>query len=116
MTVELDHPLPTGPLLADGRATDDGVDLAEEYKEINDTISQLEARKSVLRGLILQAAQDEDPKAKSFPAGSRIIKISHSTRRSISVTAVAKEKPAIFEALVADGLVRETSSVSLSVI
>jgi len=115
MTVYLDHPLPTGPILAGGKATFDGEMLAEEYKEIVDTVRALEDRREVLRALIIQAAQEEDPKAKSFPAGQRVIKISHSTRRSIAVTEVAKEMPEVFEALVAGGMVKTTESVSVKV-
>jgi hypothetical protein len=115
MTVYLDHPLPEGPILAGGKATFDGEMLAEEYKEIVDTIAALDARREVLRALIIQAAQDEDPKAKSFPAGQRVIKISHSTRRSIAVTAVERDLPEVYDALVAGGMVKTTESVSVKV-
>jgi hypothetical protein len=115
MTVNLDSQLPEGPLLASGKATEAGETVAAEFFEINETIKILEKRKAVLRGIILDAATEVDPKAKFFPAGEHIIKISRSERRTIPVTEVEKQRPDLFEALKEAELVTITASASVTV-
>jgi hypothetical protein len=113
MVLELDTEV-QGPLLAGGRATDIGVEVAERYKKVKDLLDTLEAEREMLRGAILAAA-DEFPGTKSFPAGDLIIRVSQSTRESVPLAQVRTQQPEIYEALVAAGLVNRTVARTLSV-
>lgn len=113
MVIDLDLGV-DGPLLASGKATPEGVEVAVRYKQVKDLLDTLEAEKDMLRGIILAAAA-EFPGVKSFPAGELIIRIGATSRETVPVSRVRTEQPEIYQALIAAGLVNKTDSQTLSV-
>ena len=99
-----------GPLLASGKATDEGVAVAARYKEIKDTLDLLEKEREVLRTLILEAA-NEFPGIKVWPAGDLIIRIGATARETVPVSQVRAKDPELYQALVA-GAVRQQERVT----
>ena len=104
----------TGPLLASGKATDEGETVAIRYREIKDLIDVLEEEKTALRDLILTAAA-EFPGIKSFPAGDLIIRIGATNRETVPLAKIRTNDRDLYDALVAAGYVNKTSSQTLSV-
>jgi hypothetical protein len=115
MVIDLDEALDIqGPLLASGKATDEGIEVARRYKQIKDLLDTLEREKDALREVILAAAE-EFPGAKSFPAGDLIIRVSSTSRETIPVSQVRTQHPEIYKALVAAGLVNKSTARTLSI-
>jgi len=115
VTFDLDLGLEiNGPLLASGKATDEGIAAAARYKQIKDLLDTLEREKDALREVILTAAE-EFPGAKSFPAGDLIIRVGATSRETVPVSRIRTEQPEIYQALVAAGLVNKTTARTLSV-
>lgn len=114
MTIQLGADLPTKPLLASGRATADGVAVAERYREVKDLIDVLEAEKAVLRDAILTAAA-EYPDTKSFPAGDLVIRITKQVRETVPVAQIRKDHPDLYQTLKEQGVVNTSTAQVLSV-
>lgn len=115
MVINLDQALDIeGPLLASGKATEEGVAIAERYKAVKDLLDTLEREKDALRAAILEAAE-EFPGVKVFPAGEVIIRIGQTSRETVPVSQVRTQNPALYEALVAGGFVNKSTSKTLSV-
>lgn len=114
MTIHLDADLPTKPLLAAGRATADGVAVAERYREVKDLIDVLEKEKAVLREAILDAAA-EYPDTKSFPAGDLVIRITNQTRETVPVAEIRKNHRDLYDLLKDEGVVNTSVAKVLSV-
>lgn len=113
MTVHLGQEV-QGPLLAAGKATDEGVEVARRYKEVKDTLDLLEKERETLRALILEAA-NEHPNIKVWPAGDLIIRIGATARETVPVAQVRAGAPELYKALVAGGYVNKSASQTLSV-
>lgn len=103
-----------GPLLASGKATDEGIAVAARYREVKDLLDTLEREKDLLRNAILAAA-DEFPGAKSFPAGDLVIRIGAAARETVPVAQVRAQDPDLYQRLVDGGYVNKTTSRTLSV-
>lgn len=114
MTIDLGIDLPTKPLLASGRATKDGIAVAERYAEIKALLDALEAEKNLLREAILAAAA-EYPDVKSFPAGDRVIRITSQSRETVPLAEVKKSNPAIYDLLDSEGVINRSTNKVLSV-
>lgn len=114
MTIHLDADLPTKPLLASGRATADGIAVAERYREVKDLIDVLEAEKNLLREAILAAAA-EYPDTKSFPAGDLVIRVTEQKRETVPVAQIRKDHPDLYELLKEQGVVNVSTAKVLSV-
>jgi hypothetical protein len=114
MVIDLDQKVTGGPLLAGGKATDEGVEIAARYRQLKDLIDTLETEREELRALILEEAA-QFPGVKSFPAGELIIRIGQTSRETVPAAQVRTKEPALYDALVAAGLVNRTESKTLSV-
>lgn len=102
------------PLLADGRATPAGIEVAERYREVKDQIAVLEKEQVEARAIILDATA-AFPGVKSFPAGDLVIRVTEQTRETVNLTNVKKNDPDLYDALVAGGFITRTTSQVLSV-
>jgi hypothetical protein len=103
-----------GPLLAGGKATDEGVEVAARYKEVKDLLDTLEKEKDALRAILLDEAE-KFPNAKSFPAGELVIRVGATSRETVPAAQVRTQRPDLYEQLVAAGFVNKTLSKTLSV-
>ena len=103
-----------GPLLADGRATSAGIEIAEHYREVKDQIAVLEKEQVETRSIILDATA-AFPGVKSFPAGDLVIRVTEQSRETVNLTNLKKGDPDLYEALVAGGFITKTTSHVLSV-
>jgi len=113
MVIDLDRGT-TGPLLAGGKATDEGIEVAARYRQLKDLIDTLEKEREELRAILLEEA-GKFPGVKSFPAGDLIIRIGQTSRETVPAAQVRIKDPDLYEALVAAGLVNKTTSQTLTV-
>jgi hypothetical protein len=114
-TVELTEAVEAGEaLLADGRATALGIEVADRYRKVKEQIAILEKQAEGLRVRILAAAA-QNPGVKSFPAGERVISISHQVRESVPLAKIRKDSEALYDLIDEQGYINRTDVQVLSV-